>query len=231
LNRDVSVILPIHNQAPYVEGIVAGYEESLRRIQKSYELILVENGSTDGSLAACKRLESASPAVRALQVKDSGWGRAVRVGVAEARGEIICYTNSARTSPPDLLLFLTYATIYPEVVIKANRRIRDSWRRRLGSLLYNLECRTLFDLSVWDINGTPKVFPRQFDKLLRLTRDDDLIDAEFNVTCRREHYPVVEVPILSTTRQGGRSTTSYGSALRMYFGVLKMWRETRRQPS
>ena len=44
--------------------------------------------------------------------------------------------------------------------MKANRKIRDNWRRRLGSLLYNLECRALFDLANWDINGTPKVFPR-----------------------------------------------------------------------
>ena len=62
----------------------------------------------------------------------------------------------------------------PKVVIKANRKIRESWRRRMGYLLYNLECRALFDLSVWDINGTPKVFPRSFTALLNLARDDDL---------------------------------------------------------
>jgi hypothetical protein len=92
-----------------------------------------------------------------------------------------------------------------------------------------LECRALFDLSYWDINGTPKVFPRKFDKLLALTREDDLIDAEFNVICRRENYPVIEVPILSYRRHGGRSTTSYRSAVRMYLGALQMWNDLRRQ--
>ena len=95
-----------------------------------------------------------------------------------------------------------------------------------GSLLYNIECRTLFDLSYWDINGTPKIFPRSFDKLLQLTRDDDLIDAEFNLVCRRENYPVIEVQIAcSFRRHGGRWTTNYSSALKLYWGAFQMWRD------
>ena len=64
-------------------------------------------------------------------------------------------------------------------MLKANRTIRDSFQRRVGSLLFNLECRALFDLPTMDVNGTPKVFPRAFAKLLELARDDDLIDVEF----------------------------------------------------
>jgi hypothetical protein len=92
------------------------------------------------------------------------------------------------------------------------------------SLLYNLECRALFDLSYWDINGTPKVFPRKFDKLLAMTEPGDLIDAEFSVICRRQEYPVLEVPIFSSRRHGGYSTTSTGSALRLYWGAYRFWR-------
>jgi hypothetical protein len=125
------------------------------------------------------------------------------------------------------MLTLAYALAYPEVALKANRRIRESRRRRLGSLIYNLECRALFDLSVWDINGTPKIFPRSFDKLLALTRDDDLLDCEFNVVCRTNGYPMIEVPILATERHGGRSTTNYSSAIRMYTGAYAMWRARR----
>jgi hypothetical protein len=107
-------------------------------------------------------------------------------------------------------------------VLKANRKIRDNWRRRLGSLIYNLECRALFDLPIWDINGTPKVFPREFGALLELERDDDLIDLEFAWVCKREDYPILEVPLLATQRHGGRSTTNYGSALRMYVGAWRL---------
>ena len=92
---------------------------------------------------------------------------------------MLCYTNSARTAPQDLALLLLYANINVDKVIKANRKIRESTFRRMGSLFYNLECRALFDLPYWDINGTPKVFPRKYSRLLELTRDDDMIDLEF----------------------------------------------------
>jgi hypothetical protein len=160
--------------------------------------------------------------------REGGGGRAVRAGLAEARGELVCYTNSARTAPEMLTLCLVYAMAYPGVVVKANRRLRESWRRRLGSLLYNLECRALFDIAVWDVNGTPKVFPRRYEQLLALEREDDLIDAEFNWICKREGYPIVEVPILGTPRLGGKSTTNVRSALRMYVGAWKLSREARR---
>jgi hypothetical protein len=148
----------------------------------------------------------------------------VRLGLREARGDLLCYTNSARTTGQDLTLLLLYAVAWPKAVIKANRKIRESWQRRLGSLLYNLEVRALFDLSVWDINGTPKVFPRKFTKLLELTRDDDLVDAEFLVRCRQANYPVLEVPIFSTRRHGGKSTTGLRSAAKMYAGAWRLRR-------
>jgi hypothetical protein len=166
--------------------------------------------------------------VRVIHSEKSGWGLAVKLGLREARGELLCYTNSARTSAQDLTLLLLYAIACPNVVIKANRKIRESWHRRLGSLLYNLECRALFDLSYWDINGTPKVFPRAFDKLLALTRDDDLIDAEFNIICRSEGYRTLEVPIFSYLRHGGKSGTNYRSAIKMYWGAIQLWRSMRK---
>ena len=164
--------------------------------------------------------------MRVVQSARGSWGLAVKTGLREASGDILCYTNSARTSSQGLILLLLYAVANPDTVIKANRKIRENWQRRLGSLLYNLECRMLFDLSYWDINGTPKVFSRSFDKLLNLNQEDDLIDAEFNIVCRRENYPTLEVPIFSVRRHGGNSTTSYQSALRMYLGAYSLWRRT-----
>jgi glycosyltransferase involved in cell wall biosynthesis len=227
-NSLVSIVVPIYNQADHVSSIVREYEEALARIPNPHESILVVNGCRDNSLEICRDLAKQYPAVRVIHSERGGWGLAVRLGLREARGELLCYTNSARTSAQDLTLLLLYAIACPNVVIKANRKIREHWHRRLGSLLYNLECRALFDLSYWDINGTPKVFPRTFDKLLALTRDDDLLDAEFSIMCRREGYRMLEVPIFSYLRHGGRSATGYRSALRMYGGAIQLWRSMRR---
>jgi Glycosyl transferase family 2 len=187
--------------------------------------VLVPNACRDASAEICRALAARHEAVRMVELAEGGWGRAVRAGLAEARGDVLCYTNSARTQPPMLTLMLVYAAAYPNVVLKANRTIRDSFQRRVGSLLFNLECRALFDLPTMDVNGTPKVFPRSFSRLLELERDDDLIDVEFLVACLREGYPLIEVPILATERHGAESTTSYRSAVRLYTGAWRMKRE------
>ena len=223
----VSIVLPVHNQADHVADVVREYEEGLARLPVPYEIVLVVNGSTDASLAVCRKLEDANPRLKVLESVEGGWGRAVLLGLASARGDLLCYTNLARTRPEDLTLLLLYGLVHPDVVVKANRKIRDSPYRRFGSLLFNLECRALFDLSYWDINGTPKVFPRSLEKLLRLSRKDDLVDLEFHVVCRDEGYRVLEVPIFSNVRHGGRSTTNHRSALALYWGAIAMWRAPR----
>jgi glycosyltransferase involved in cell wall biosynthesis len=225
--RLVSIVLPVHNQADHIRGVVEEYLAPLARAGHRVEIILVPNACRDATADICRTLAAEHPEVRVVESELGGWGRAVRLGLREARGDVLCYTNSARTTPEDLSLMLAYATAYPDVVVKANRKIRERVTRRLGSLLYNMECRALFDLSNWDVNGTPKVFPRHFAGLLELRRDDDLIDAEFSMICRRENYPMVEVPIFSSRRHGGKSTTNLGSALRMYVGAYRLWRAAR----
>ncbi len=225
--RLISIILPVYNQADHIGEVVAEYEATLAGLRYPYELILVPNASRDASEEVCRGLAERNANVRVVTSAKGGWGRAVRLGLQHARGDILCYTNSARTSAQNLGLLLLVAIRSPDTVVKANRRIRESWRRRLGSLLYNLECRALFDLPYWDINGTPKVFPREFSKLLALRRNDDLIDLEFHVICRREGYPMLEVPIFSSRRHGGSSTTRLRSALKMYWGVVQMRRALR----
>lgn len=226
----VSVILPVHDQADHIGAIADEHEAELARLAVPHETLLVPNGCRDRSEAVCEEAAQKHPAVRVVSSPRGGWGAAVRYGLSVARGDLLCYANSARTAPRDLALLLLYALAYPGVVVKANRKIREGAGRRLGSLLYNLQCRSLFDLSSWDINGTPKVFPRSFARLLSLSREDDLIDAEFSVICRREGYPMIEVPIFSTRRHGGRSTTNVRSALRMYTGAFRLARAMRVTP-
>lgn len=226
----ISVVLPVRNQADHVRGIVEQYLGAMERIPRPFELILVINASRDRSQQVCERLAREHPSIITIVTERSGWGMAVRMGLRQARGDLLCYTNAARTAPGDLVLSLLYAVAFPDVVVKANRKIRSGWGRRLGSLLYNLECRALFDLPNWDVNGTPKVFPRRFKQLMALTRDDDLIDLEFTAVCRRENYPMVEVPIFSSRRHGGKSTTTYMSALKMYWGAYQLRQSQAEQP-
>ncbi len=62
-------------------------------------------------------------------------------------------------------------------------------------------------------------------RLLELRREDDLIDAEFVWVCRDAEYPMLEVPVFSSRRYGGKSTTTLRSAVRMYWGAWALRRE------
>jgi len=218
----VSIVIPVYNQADHIEHIAQSYFRALDNLKHSAEIILVVNASRDGSLDRCRKLERENDSVRVLHNDLPGWGRAVRSGLAEARGEILCYTNSARTDAYTLALHVMVAVTNPALVIKANRRLRHPFMRRMGSVLYNVECRTLFDLPVWDVNGTPKVFSREVCKQLDLQEDGDLIDLEFILRCKQLGFQILEVPIVSAVRHGGESTTNYYSALRMYWGAFSM---------
>jgi glycosyltransferase involved in cell wall biosynthesis len=221
-----SVVLPVYNQVDHIETVLLEYLKAVERLDFPTEILPVINGPRrDKSLEICRSIERQHSRVRTLCIDQGGWGRAVRHGLAQAAGDLICYTNSARTTAKDLVLMLLYGSVHDDCVVKANRKIRENWRRRLGSLLYNLECRYLFDLAYWDINGTPKVFPRSFAPLMELREDGDLIDLEFNAICRRLDYQVLEVPIFSKTRHSGKSTTNWRSAYRMYTGAYQLKRK------
>ena len=218
----LSIVIPIHKQADHIRQVVEAYEAELTQID--HELILVVNGGGDASLGVCRTLEAQYETVRTTYSEHTGWGRAVKLGLKAAKGDVLCYTNAARTHPSDLKQFIHTAIDNPAMVVKARRRRRRPLRRKFGSLLYNLECRALFSLPTWDVNGTPTVFGREVYTAIDLQSEDDLIDLEFNIKCKCLGVPMLEIPIDSRDRHGGRSTTDVRSALRMYRRVLHNWK-------
>jgi hypothetical protein len=114
------------------------------------------------------------------------------------------------------------AAANPGYVVKAQRLARPALARRVGSVLYNFQCRALFGLPTWDINGTPKVFPRSMPALLELREAGDLIDLEFLLACQRNGYPLLEVPVVASGRRGGVSTTGLATAWKLYTGAMRM---------
>lgn len=217
-----SVILPIYKQEEQVPYIIQSYAEALGKSGESWELILVVNGEKDNSFSVAGRVIGDNKKIKAFNLKEGGWGRAVRYGLSVASGEYMCYTNSARTNISDLMLMLKYAKVNDEAVIKATRIIRESFLRKLGSVLYNFENRFLFKTPVWDVNGTPKIIPARVLAKFEIISDGDLIDAEIMAKCFKNNIPIIEIPVVSTQRISGKTTTNIRSALKMYRGLLRL---------
>lgn len=227
--RLVSVVLPVHNQAEHIGEIVEQYEAALAALPCPHETILVTNACRDDSGEVCRGLATRYPSVRTVDSEKGGWGLAVKLGLAHANGDVLCYTNSARTTATELHDLVAYALNNPGAVIKAHRMSRESPHRKIGSLLYNMECRMLFRIPAWDINATPKIFSRKTYEAVNPQSDGDLIDLEFYVKCARRHILIAELPVYSMGRHGGKSTTSFRSAWRMYLGAWLMWRDSHHQ--
>jgi glycosyltransferase involved in cell wall biosynthesis len=218
-----SLVLPIHNQADHIARVVRGFLTDFAKLERACELVLVPNGCRDASEEICAELVAQHPnEVQLVTLRRGAWGRAINAGLEAGRGEVLGFTNSARTRPETATLMLAYAIAYPDTVLKASRRIRENAIRRAGSVLYNFECRRLFDLATWDVDGTPKFFPRRFHHLLSLDSDAELYDLAWMRACRYAGYPVVEIPIYPTERYGGRSNTNLRTAFRMLLGAYRM---------
>lgn len=217
-----SIILPVYNQEEHLPILFKTYTEALKNLEDVWELIIVVNGSKDISYETARNLSASIPSVKVYNLPEGGWGRAVKYGISVAQGKYICYTNSARTKVEDLVLMLKYAKINDNSVIKATRIIRESFIRRLGSTLYNIENRLLMRVPIWDVNGTPKVIPRWILDSFELVSDDDLIDAEIMARCFKKGISIIEIPVINTMRIAGKSTTNFRSAFKMYIGLLKL---------
>lgn len=225
----VSIVLPVRNQADHIAWVVQQHYAHLLHLPIAFELLLVPNDCSDESEQICTELSEQLPGVRTVTGSGPGWGRAVNAGLSQAVGDLMCYASSARVSAPDLLKHIQFALESPNSVVKAHRLSQDSVFRTAGSTLYNWLCRSLFGLSIRDVNGTPKSFPKSFGKLLDLSEDGYLVDVEFNVICKRNHYPVIELSIENTERHGGTSTTSMETAISLFVDLFTYWNKTRKQ--
>lgn len=220
-----SIVLPLYRQESHIDDLVNQYVEGLESQSHSWEIILVVNGNKDECFARAVSHAKRDERIIALELKEGGWGKAVKYGMAAAKGKLLCYTNSARTQISDLLLILNYARVNTEAVVKASRIVRASLARKIGSVLYNFQNRILFQTAIMDVNGTPKVFPRKVWETLNIYSDEDLIDAEAVAKCFRKGIPIVEVPVRITNRRGGASTTRLSSAFKMYAGLVSLYRK------
>ena len=182
----------------------------------------VPNACSDDTCAVVDRLAQSNPRLRVVYNPKGGWGLSVRTGLAASRGELLCYTNSARTAPAQIPALLERYQQGAPCLAKVRREKRGAFWRELGSWLYNLEGRLLYGFKVRDVNGTPKIMPRSLYEKLNLFLDGDLLDLELLVKAARLGTPVVELPVRAGKRFGGKSSTTLQSAWGLYLGAWRL---------
>ena len=218
--RLISLVLPCRNQAEHIGRLLPRYVTALERAGMSFELVVVPNASSDGTEQQVLSLASADQRVRCVTNPAGGWGGSVRVGLEAAHGGVLAYTNTARTDPEAVPAFVRTHLEQPSSLVKAARSQRNLPLREVGSWLYNVEARLLLGVRCADVNGTPKVFSRSLYDRLRLTQDGDLLDLELIAQATRLRTSILDVATFGFKRHGGKSSTTFLTAWRMYTGAL-----------
>ena len=168
---NISVVVPVYNEEENVAKLVDEIEAALGG--ENYEMIFVNDASTDGTLEKLKSLKADYPALRPISHrKNAGQSRAVRSGVMAAKGKYIATLDGdGQNDPADipaLYAQITRADAPKDLALIGGRRAKrqDSWAKKIGSRLGNGVRRKLLKDQADDTGCGLKVFTR--DAFLRL---------------------------------------------------------------
>src|SRR3989344_4904121 len=156
---ELSLIVPAYNEAENLSILLPKLQQQLQALD--YELIVVNNASTDNSRTILENLAKTMPELVVVSEPKLGYGRAVLTGLAAARGKNLAVIRSDnQEKPEDLVAMYKYFKENNLDFCKAVRRSRRSeqWIRLPISYVYNFLFRRLFGLKTTDINAVPKIF-------------------------------------------------------------------------
>lgn len=218
---DLSLILPVHNEEEIIKQVLLDIIKYLKSLKISYEIILVENGSTDNSLQVIKKLSKTLPNIN-YNIVPKGYGSAVIKGLENAKGNYVCYMPSDGQIDMNVFNMLWSDTKKERYdLVKVKRIQRESFLRELTTKSFSLIIMVLFNTWFIDINGSPRIFKRKHLNKLNLQSKDSFIDAEFLVKISRLKWKIKEIPMKNLDRVGGSSTRSINTYIEFLRNIYK----------
>jgi glycosyltransferase involved in cell wall biosynthesis len=231
--------MPAHNEASYLESSVREVHDGLRARGHEIEVIVVENGSTDETVAIARHLADTTSDLRVLSRPIADYGAALRDGMLSARGELIVtfdvdYYELAFVD--DALELLTGPAPAPAIVVGSKRapgaRDQRPWSRRLVTTVFSTLLHLVFSLSVSDTHGMKAMRRANVAPIAERCRfRTDLFDTELVIRSERAGLMVTELPVTAEERRPSR-TPIWRRVPRTVVGMVvlrvALWREARR---
>jgi glycosyltransferase involved in cell wall biosynthesis len=198
---DLSIVIPVFNEEGILREAVTELHRELGGFELSFEIIVAENGSTDGTAAVAEHLAGELAEIRVLSVDEPNYGKAMREGILSARGRFVvcdeidlCDTDFYRRA----LDLLVHDDAEMVVGSKAMRGAEDQrpLLRRAATRVINGMLRVVVDFRGTDTHGL-KAFVRA--ALVPIAEacvvDRDLFASEFVIRAGRAGVRVVEIPV------------------------------------
>ena len=204
--------MPAHDEEAFLSSAVREVAEGMRS-RGGFEVIIVENGSTDATAEVAKRLAEEVPELRVLSLAAADYGKALRMGFLACRGEVAAFfdVDYYDLGFLDRAVALIQAPGGPAVVVGSKRGegALDTrpWPRRMVTLVFSTILRVGFGLSVSDTHGM-KVLRREALAPLaeRCRFGTDLFDTELILRAERAGLKSGEVPVVVQELRPSRSS-------------------------
>ena len=227
----LSVVIPCYNEEQRLPRTIDRIESYLGAKQPSYEIVLVDDGSTDGTRLIMDAAAAKNSAVRVEALPHNrGKGRALAVGVAVARGAEILVTDADLSTPIEELDDLQVALAGGAGVAIASRAVRGA-RVEVSQHLYRVMMGKAFNLlvqavllpGIWDTQCGFKLFRADIahDVFANLTTDGFGYDPEVLYRARRKGVKIAEVPVV-WRNSAPTKVSAMSSSVDMFKHVLRI---------
>lgn len=220
---DVSVLVPANDEEGNLTLFLELCQETFRAQSERYEVIVIDDGSRDGSWVLLQELAHRFPFLRPVRHRaQRGIAEALRTGYLHARGDILVFYPADLQFKPEDIPRLVAPILADESDMVTGFK-QGKYDKAFVSRVYNRLSRTLFEIPVRDLNNV-KAYRREIMAALPMRPD---FHRYMIVIAAAQGYTVTEVPIPLYPRHSGRSKFGFS---RIPVGVLDMlavWFELR----
>jgi glycosyltransferase involved in cell wall biosynthesis len=202
----LSVVLPAHNEAENIGAVVRDFLRATRSLGRPVEVIVIDDGSTDGTADAAN---VGSEWVRVVRRdRNGGYGAALTTGFSRARGDWVFFTDGdGQFGASQLPGFLRRALDGSADMVVGYRHPRaDRWSRRALGRTWSTLVRLTFQVSVRDVNCAYKAMRRADLSSMKITTRGAMINAELLHKASQLDLRIDERPVSHRARQHGEPT-------------------------
>lgn len=206
--EELSAVMPAYNEEEILPLALDEAVRALDAICQQWELIVVDDGSTDSTPRLLEDWSGREARVRVLrQPRNLGYAKALIRGFDAARYEAIFYTDADAQFDLGEIVNLYPHLKSVDMVVGYRKRRRDPGIRRVTSGVYNrMQSLVLGVRGVRDVNCAFKLFRKSFFERVRLSSEGFVIDAELFARARRAGLSWREVGVTHRPRQEGSTT-------------------------
>jgi glycosyltransferase involved in cell wall biosynthesis len=217
---DISVVIPIRNEAPALKDLHREVTQTLAGWDRSYELIIVDDGSTDDSFEILARLQAVDPRLRVIRFRRNfGQTAAFAAGFDHARGRVIVTSDGdLQNDPRDIPAMVDVLERGADIVCGWRKNRKDAFlSRRVPSMIANWLISLATGVRLHDYGCSLKVFRAEVVKPLKLYGE---MHRFLPAIASEQGVAIVEVAVNHRPRPHGRSKYGIGRTIRVVLDLL-----------